>query len=162
MKWADFLHADTNYLVGMLKNWGDFLDHGAIKSGVLLLHKSFHESRRLIEWFLHADSDWTIFGLTANLPCIFRRIPPEVFLGKGVLKICSKFTGEHPCPSAISIKSLGCSPVNLLHFFRTPFLKLLLLVLVMNEFHCHKFFFYLFDKNSQTTIIWYNYKINNL
>ena len=22
---------------------------------------------------------------------------PEVFLGKGVLKICSKFTGEHPC-----------------------------------------------------------------
>ena len=28
----------------------------------------------------------------------------EVFLGKGVLKICSKFTGEHPCRSAISIK----------------------------------------------------------
>ena len=25
----------------------------------------------------------------------------EVFLGKGVLKICSKFTGEHPCWSAI-------------------------------------------------------------
>ena len=29
---------------------------------------------------------------------------PEVFLEKGVLKICSKFTGEHPCRSAISIK----------------------------------------------------------
>ena len=29
---------------------------------------------------------------------------PEVFLGKGVLKICSKFTGGHPCRSAISIK----------------------------------------------------------
>ena len=28
----------------------------------------------------------------------------EMFLGKGVLKICSKFTGEHPCRSAISIK----------------------------------------------------------
>ena len=28
---------------------------------------------------------------------------PEVFLGKGVLKICSKFTGEHPCRSTISI-----------------------------------------------------------
>ena len=27
-----------------------------------------------------------------------------VFLGKGVLKTCSKFTGEHPCRSAISIK----------------------------------------------------------
>ena len=29
---------------------------------------------------------------------------PEVFLGKRVLKICSKFTGEHPCRSLISIK----------------------------------------------------------
>ena len=27
--------------------------------------------------------------------------PSEVFLGKRVLKICSKFTGEHPCRSAI-------------------------------------------------------------
>ena len=29
---------------------------------------------------------------------------PEVFLGKGVLKICSKFTGERPCRSVISLK----------------------------------------------------------
>ena len=53
-----------------------------------------------------------------------------MFLGKGALKICSKFTGEHPCRSAISIKLQsnfieialrhGCSPVNLLHIFRTP------------------------------------------
>ena len=58
---------------------------------------------------------------------------PEVFLEKGVLKICSKFTGEHPCRSLISIKLLcnfieitlrhGCSPVKLLHIFRTPFSK---------------------------------------
>ena len=34
---------------------------------------------------------------------------PEVFLGKGVLKICSKFTGEHPCQSAISIVNLYCN-----------------------------------------------------
>ena len=27
----------------------------------------------------------------------FRSSRPEVFLRKGVLKICSKFTGEHPC-----------------------------------------------------------------
>ena len=57
---------------------------------------------------------------------------PEVFLGKGVLKICSKFTGEHPCQRAILIKLLcnlieialwyRCTPVNLLHvFYRTPF-----------------------------------------
>ena len=29
---------------------------------------------------------------------------PEVFLRKGVLKICSKFTEEHPCRSMISKK----------------------------------------------------------
>ena len=38
-----------------------------------------------------------------------RSSPLEVSLGKGVLKICSKFTGQHP--------------VNLLHIFRTPFLN---------------------------------------
>ena len=32
------------------------------------------------------------------------RTIPELFLGKGVLKIIGKFTGEHPCSSAISIK----------------------------------------------------------
>ena len=36
----------------------------------------------------------------------FRSSHSEVFLGKGVLKICSKFTGEHPCQSATSIKLL--------------------------------------------------------
>ena len=58
---------------------------------------------------------------------------PEMFCEKGVLKICSKFTGEHPCRCAISIKLLcnfieialwhGCSPVNLPHIFRITFLK---------------------------------------
>ena len=57
--------------------------------------------------------------------------PPEVFLGKGVLKICSKCRGEHPCRSAISIMLLcnfteialrhGYSSVNLLHIFGRPF-----------------------------------------
>ena len=63
----------------------------------------------------------------------FRSSRPEVFLRKSALKICSKFTGEHPCRSAISIKLLcnfikialrhGCSRENLLHIFRIPFLK---------------------------------------
>ena len=58
---------------------------------------------------------------------------PEVFLRKHVLGICSKFTGEHQCRSVISITLLcnaieiklrhWCSPVNLLHIFRTPFSK---------------------------------------
>ena len=62
-----------------------------------------------------------------------RSSPPEVFQEKGVLKICSKFTGEHPCRSAISIKLQSsfiettlwheCSPSNLLYIFRTPFPK---------------------------------------
>ena len=53
-----------------------------------------------------------------------------MFLRKGVLKICTKFSGEYPCRSAISISNFieialrhGWSPVNLLHIFRTPFLK---------------------------------------
>ena len=61
---------------------------------------------------------------------IGRSSPSEVFLGIGALKISSKFTGEHPCWSVISLKLpcnfientfwQGCSPVNLLHVFRTP------------------------------------------
>ena len=60
-----------------------------------------------------------------------RSSPPEVFLWKGVLKIYIKFTGEHPRQSAISItlqsdvieikRRHWCSPVILLHIFRTPF-----------------------------------------
>ena len=52
----------------------------------------------------------------------YRSSPSEVFLVKAVLKICSKFTGGHPCRNAISIKLQSQrSPVNLLHIFRTPF-----------------------------------------
>ena len=62
---------------------------------------------------------------------IYRSSQPQVFLGKSVLKKCSKFTGEHPCRRGISIKLQsnfieialrhGCSPINMLHIFRTPF-----------------------------------------
>ena len=71
-----------------------------------------------------------LLGLKERLNT-FRSSRPEVFLRKGVLKIYSKFTGEHPYRSAISIKLLcnfieialryGCSPVSLLHIFRKPF-----------------------------------------
>ena len=79
---------------------------------------------------------WQMFShktfreLTLPNTC-FRRTHPEVFLLKGILKICSKLTGEHTCRSVISIKLLcsfieislrhGCSLVNLLHNLRTPF-----------------------------------------
>ena len=62
-----------------------------------------------------------------------RSNPPEVFLGKGVLKIYNKFAEEHPCRNVISIKLQsnfieitlwhGCSLVNLLYIFKTTFPK---------------------------------------
>ena len=79
----------------------------------------------------------------------FLLIQSEFVPKKGVLKMCSKFTEEHPCRSLISIKLLcnfieitlrhGCSPVNLLHFSRTLCPKNtsegLLLDLFTNLFH---------------------------
>ena len=63
----------------------------------------------------------------------YRSNPPEVFSGKVFLKICSKFTGEHPCRSVISIKLLCyfiesalrnvCSSGNLLNIVRAPLHK---------------------------------------
>ena len=63
----------------------------------------------------------------------FRGSPPEVFFGKGVVQICSKFTGEHPYRSVISIKLQSnsivitlrheYSRVNVLHNFKTHFPK---------------------------------------
>ena len=52
---------------------------------------------------------------------------PEVFLEKDVLKTCSKFTGEQwkKLRSNFIETTLRhqCSPKNLLHIFRAPFLK---------------------------------------
>ena len=53
----------------MVKNeWGP-VDYESLKSGAS--HKWFDELSKLMEWFLHADSDGIIFGLTVNLLCIF-------------------------------------------------------------------------------------------
>ena len=79
------------------------------------------------------DSVMTNQPPTINYSSSFRSSHPEMFLEKGVLKICSKFTGEHPSWNVISIKllsnfieitpRLGLCPVNLLHIFRTSFPK---------------------------------------
>ena len=71
-----------------------------------------------IEWF----QGYTGIIWTDDLK--YRSSSTEVFLGKDVLKICSKFSGDHPCQSVISIKLLcnfiaiklwyGCSPINYL------------------------------------------------
>ena len=64
---------------------------------------------------------------------IINKQPSSSVLGKGVLKICSKFTGKHPRQSVISIKMqsnfteitlhLGCFPVNVLNIFGTLLFK---------------------------------------
>ena len=85
---------------------------------------------------------------------------PEVFLGKSVLRICCKFTGEHPYRNVISIKLQrsfieitlrhGCSPVHLQHILRKPFPKttsgwmLLLLYLLIKSVSVFLFTFSLF------------------
>ena len=76
--------------------------------------------------FCWAEENWNAMSFKT-----FKSSRPEVFLRKAVLKICSKFTGEHSCQSVTSIKLLcifieialrhGSSPVNLLHIFRTTF-----------------------------------------
>ena len=61
------------------------------------------------------------------LQSLTRSSPPEVFLWKDLLKICGIFTGEHPYRNVnyhtkIALRH-GCSPVNLMDIFKTPFLK---------------------------------------
>ena len=94
----------------------------------------FHQSvsSRLLRYDIILFIVFSISVLKVSLTS-YRSSRPEVYLGKGVLQICSKFTGKHPCRSVISIKLLcnfieialrhGCSPVNLLHIFGTPFPK---------------------------------------
>ena len=93
------------------------------------LHFSNRGLHGLLQRFYNIKENWVTllqFYLT------FTSTPLEVFLEYGVLKICSKFTWEHQCRSVISIMLLcnvieitlrrGCSPVNLLHIFRTDIL----------------------------------------
>ena len=71
----------------------------------------------------------TFFPLSEIL--LFKSSHSDIFWRKGTLKICSKITGEHTYRSVILIKLQsnfieitlrhGCSPVNLLHIFGTPF-----------------------------------------
>ena len=74
------------------------------------------------------SSENTFVGvLSFSEVAAYRSSLPEVFLRKGVLKVCSKFIGEHPWQRVISINLQsnfiditlrhGCSPVNLLDIF---------------------------------------------
>ena len=69
-------------------------------------------SGRLLLWYVKRN--WPSHNLYLQRKKS-RSSHPEVFLGKGILKKCSKFTGEHPAE--------WCSPVNLLHISEHFFLK---------------------------------------
>ena len=108
-----------------------------IRFSLSILSEKVHVYLSLYSLTLLAKSKFSIFAsvvfLSDYLHHLYRSNPPEVFLGKGVLKICGKYTGKYPCRSVISIKlqsnfieialQHGYSPVNLLHIFRAPFLR---------------------------------------
>ena len=89
-------------------------------------------SKQYFRNFIFCDANLKLYSWPSRHK-MYRRSRPEEFFVKGVLKICSIFTGEHACRSVISIKVLcnfieitlwhGCSPVNLLHIFGTLFPK---------------------------------------
>ena len=53
----------------MVKNGWNLLDHQTLKSGVL--PRWFDKLSRLIERYLNADIDGVVFGVIANIFCIF-------------------------------------------------------------------------------------------
>ena len=59
--------------------------------------------RALMLW-IRLDRIKSLYRMLSHVT--YKSSPPEVFLGKDVLKICSKFIGELLCQSVISIKLL--------------------------------------------------------
>ena len=86
----------------------------------------------LFYWWGKKEPHITNYSINFEFWIFLRSSQPKVFLEKGVLKICSKVTGEHLWRSAISIKLQsnieitlrhGCPPVYLLYIFTIPFTK---------------------------------------
>ena len=72
----------------------------------LLLHSIVTSSNiQLLQTRFHCvDIFFIKFRFYEAFTVVKRNSHTKVFLGKGVLKICSKFTGGHPCWNLISIK----------------------------------------------------------
>ena len=77
-----------------------FVSDIILDSGSLYLAKQI---KKLIQKKIWAIIEWSKSKNKSN----DRSSHLEVFLGKGVLKICNKFTAEHHCHSVISIKLLA-------------------------------------------------------
>ena len=115
-------------------HWFKFLS----EKFVIITGFIFFRNDYWLPWFTHTQQQLEAVTQRCSVKKVFLKISKKFtwkqlcqFLGKGVLKICSKFTGEHPGRSALSVKWQSnfieialrheSSPVNLLHIFRTTF-----------------------------------------
>ena len=100
----------------------------------LIIEKVSYKNKKIVFFGFYSKEIKVIFALH-RCYLVFRRNdqkqPCRGVLGKSNLKLNSKFTGKHPCQSAISRKCLnfieitlrhGFSPVNVMHVFRICFL----------------------------------------
>ena len=80
-----------------------FLKKGVLKicnkHTVNLLNSFRMTAIRAMEITIVRSDNHSITFFFDAFPFMSRSIPSKVLLGKGVLKICSKFTGEHLCRS---------------------------------------------------------------
>ena len=122
---------------------------------VSILHHQAIDQQNLI--FCQRKKNTHIFCIYLFSP--YRSIHPVVLLRKGVLKIYSKCTGEHPCQSVISIKLQSnyieitlrhwCFPVSLLYILRAPFPKNTSVGLLLNEEDFRKLYDSLWKKEKR-------------
>ena len=79
--------------------------------------QTYHVPRVRINQKVNAFIMWNFLAYYFfYVKTMIRSSHPEVFFGKGVLKICSKFIGEQQCRSAISIKLLCFATLLKSHF----------------------------------------------
>ena len=93
--WYKFMKGKSyfnNYWVGVVKNEWGLKDHGTLKPGIS--HKWFDELSRLIEWFLHADSDGITSYSTLYLWDLNAGGPLQFYLARVFSKnsLCTKIT----------------------------------------------------------------------
>ena len=93
--WCKFMKTKSyfnNYWVGVVKNEQGLKDRGTLKPGTS--HKWFDELSRLIEWFLHADSNGIIFCSTLYLWHLNAGGPLQLYLARVFRKnsLCAKMT----------------------------------------------------------------------
>ena len=74
-----------------------------------LINMLWRNYYRRYEWFVYELWRWWFLPFQWHKKFIekltyLRNSHAEMFLGRDILKICSKFTGEHPCRSAVALQ----------------------------------------------------------